>query len=454
MTLKKNKIITVERGNVLTQRLKAIFTRSEAVINRVPTMDHVLECFESEVFDVLILSSDTFQAGRIDGIELLDVITANSPMTQVLFLVESKDIQTAMAALEAGSYQYARLPVPDEELRLLIETAIKKRPCYGPNLLLERKKQEVKFEMLVGQSTAMQEVYRQIRQAASTDMPVLLMGETGTGKDLAAQAIHAQSRRAAGPYVPVNLGALPAELVASELFGHEKGAFTGAFQKRAGKFEMAMEGTVFLDEIASIDEKVQIGLLRLIEEKKLHRLGGKRSIKTDARLIAASNKDLEELTHRGRFRQDLYFRLDVFRIMIPPLRERIGDISLLVNEFLTRYNLSFQKNILGIAPQCITLLESYAWPGNVRELKNVIQRAVLVCTGEVLLPEHLPPRFNPDRPVYPTVTFKVGTPLDKVEKEMILRALTTTQNSRKQAAALLGISRRALYNKLKKHQID
>jgi len=375
-------------------------------------------------------------------------------MTQVLFLVESKDIQTAMAALEAGSYQYARLPVPDEELRLLIETAIKKRPCYGPNLLLERKKQEVKFEMLVGQSTAMQEVYRQIRQAASTDMPVLLMGETGTGKDLAAQAIHAQSRRAAGPYVPVNLGALPAELVASELFGHEKGAFTGAFQKRAGKFEMAMEGTVFLDEIASIDEKVQIGLLRLIEEKKLHRLGGKRSIKTDARLIAASNKDLEELTHRGRFRQDLYFRLDVFRIMIPPLRERIGDISLLVNEFLTRYNLAFQKNILGIAPQCITLLESYAWPGNVRELKNVIQRAVLVCTGEVLLPEHLPPRFNPDRPVYPTVTFKVGTPLDKVEKEMILRALTTTQNSRKQAAALLGISRRALYNKLKKHQID
>ena len=454
MALKNQKIITVERGDTLTQRLNAIFSEPEAKISRVSSMDHVLERFESEAFDVLILSSDAFMAGQIDGVELLDVIAANSPMTQVLFLVESKDIQTAMTALKAGSYQYARLPVPDKELRLLIETAIEKRPCYGPNLLLEQERKEVKFEKLVGQSGAIKEVYRQIRQAAATDMPVLLMGETGTGKDLAAQAIHTQSRRASGPYVPVNLGALPAELVASELFGHEKGAFTGAFQKREGKFEMAKDGTVFLDEIASIDEKVQIGLLRLIEENKLHRLGGKRSVRTNARLIAASNEDLEELVKRGTFRQDLYFRLDVFRITIPALRERSGDISLLVDEFLKRYNLAFQKNILGIAPECISLLESYAWPGNIRELKNVIQRVVLVCTGEVLLPEHLPPRFKPDRPIYPTITFRVGTPLDKVEKEMILRALTATQNNRKQAADLLGISRRALYNKLNKHGID
>jgi DNA-binding NtrC family response regulator len=453
MKLNNLKIIVVEKGNSLTKRLSKIFKTSNSSIHRVDSMDHVLDRFETDTFDVLILTSDIFNAGEIDGVELLDVIVSNSSMTQVLFLADVSDVRTAMSALKAGSYQYAKLPISDEELYLLIETAIEKRPRYGTNLLLHNVRKEVKFEKLVGQSLPMKDVYRQIRQSASTNMPVLLIGETGTGKDLAAQAIHTQSNRSKGPYIPVNLGALPSELVASELFGHEKGAFTGASQKREGKFELAKDGTIFLDEIASIDEKVQIGLLRLIEENKLHRLGGKHPITTDVRLIAASNQDLEELVQRGVFRQDLYFRLDVFRIMMPSLKDRIGDIPLLIDEFLKRYNQSFQKHILGIAPECISLLESYSWPGNVRELKNVIQRAVLVCTGEILLPEHLPPRLKPDRPVYPTVTFRVGTPLEDVEREMIVRALTVTQNNRKMAADLLGISRRALYNKLKKHQI-
>jgi len=453
MTLNNSHIICVERNHDLTQRLKTLFDPDTVEVTRLSSMDHVLEQFETTHCDVLILTSLIFQDAQIDGVELLDLIAANSPMTQVLFLSESSDIRMAMSALKAGSYQYAKLPVTDEELRLLVETAVEKRPRYGPNLLIKKKTPELKFEKLIGRSKAMKEVYRQIRQAAATDIPVLLMGETGTGKDLAALAIHNQSSRAQGPYVPVNLGALPSELVASELFGHEKGTFTGAFQRREGKFELAKGGTIFLDEIASIDEKVQIGLLRLIEEKRFHRLGGKQSIATDTRLIAASNEDLEELTRRGAFRQDLYFRLDVFRILMPPLRDRHGDIPLLVDEFLKRYNQSFQKNILGIAPECVSLLESYTWPGNVRELKNVIQRAVLVCTGEVMLPEHLPPRFQPDQPVYPTVTFKIGTPLAEIEREMIVRALSTTGNNRKQAADLLGISRRALYNKLEKHHI-
>ncbi len=453
MPLENAHIITVERCDDVTQRLKALFDQATVKISRVSSMDHVLEQFESTHFDVLILTSSVFQAGQIDGMELLDVIAVNSPMTQVLFLAESRDIRMAVSTLKAGSYQYAKLPVPDEELRLLIETAVEQQPRYGPNLLIKQSAPEVKFEKLIGRTQAMKDVYRQIRQAAATDMPVLLIGETGTGKDLAAQAIHNQSQRAHEPYVPVNLGALPAELVASELFGHEKGAFTGAYQRREGKFEMARSGTIFLDEISSIDERVQIGLLRLIEEQRFHRLGGKQSIASGARLIAASNEDLEELTRRGSFRQDLYFRLDVFRILIPPLRHRHGDIALLVDEFLKRYNRSFQKNILGISPECISLLESYDWPGNVRELKNVIQRAVLVCTGEVLLPEHLPPRFKPDQPAYPTVTFRIGTPLAEVEREMIIRALVASENNRKKAADLLGISRRALYNKLNKYGI-
>jgi len=314
-------------------------------------------------------------------------------------------------------------------------------------------KSKIVLEELHGRSERMQMVYRQIRQAAETDIPVLLTGETGTGKDLAAQAIHAKSARSQKPYVPVNLGALPPELIASELFGHEKGAFTGAVEQRKGQFELAHGGTVLLDEIGTIDEKIQVSLLRLIEQKKFHRLGGRKTIATDVRPIAASNEDLRDAVERGTFREDLYYRLDVFHIVMPPLRERQGDIPLLIEEFLRRYNEKFQKRILGIAPACISLLESYDWPGNVRELKNVIQRAVLVCTGEVLLPRHLPPRFRPDRPVRPKVSFKVGTPLDEVEREMVVRALAQAKNNRTRAAELLGISRRALYNKMRKHGI-
>jgi transcriptional regulator with PAS, ATPase and Fis domain len=281
----------------------------------------------------------------------------------------------------------------------------------------------------------------------------LILGERGTGKDLVAQAIHQQTKRRNGPYILVNLGALPQELVGSELFGHEKGAFTGALERREGKFEQARDGSILLDEISTIDEKVQVSLLRLIEQKNFQRLGGKRTISTNVRLIAASNQNLAETVEQGMFRKDLYYRLDVFRIMMPALRERAGDVVLLVDEFIRRYNKTFQKNILGISPECISLLESYDWPGNVRELKNVIQRAVLVCEGEVLLTEHMPPRFKPDKTVRPRVTFEVGTALEEVEREMITRALAMTRNNRKRAAELLGISRRALYNKLKKHSI-
>ncbi len=448
------KIIAVDKSVDLSNRLKSIFEVSNVEIFREPSLDRVLERFERESFDVLIVTTSAFKAGQVDGIELLEVIAYNSPMTQVLFLAETRDIRTAMSALKAGSYQYAMLPIPDEELRLLIETSIEKRPVYGANLLLESKKGEVGFEKLIGRSALMQNVYQQIRQAASTDIPVLLLGETGTGKDFAAQAIHQQSSRDKEPFVVVNLGALPTELVASELFGHEKGSFTGASQQHPGKFEQADKGDIFLDEIDSIDEKVQVGLLRLIEQKTFHRIGGRKAISSSARIIAATNQKLLESVQKGTFREDLYYRLDVLRIVMPPLRERRGDISLLIDEFLKRYNLDFQKHILGIAPECIGLLETYDWPGNVRELKNVIQRAVLVCSGEVLLPEHLPPRFRSGQPRYPIVTFEIGTPLHQVEREMIVRALGASKNNRKRTADLLGISRRALYNKLAKHNIE
>lgn len=447
-------VIAVSRSVSIARRIERLFPKGRVYVTWEPNLDRVLGRFEKETFDVVVITSVAIKQEAIGGIELLEVITVKSPVTQILFLVESDDIDIAMSALRAGTYQYAKLPVEDEELKLLIETALEQRPHYGANLLLKPENGTEAYEKIVGRSSAMRDIYRQIRQAAATDIPVLLQGETGTGKDLVAQAIHGGSARRGGPFIPVNLGALPPELVSSELFGHEKGAYTGAVERREGKFEQGNCGTVFLDEIGTIDEKVQVSLLRLLEQKKFHRLGGRRLIAADVRLIAASNDNLSDLVKHGVFREDLFYRLDVFCILLPPLRQRQSDIPLLVEEFLRRYNRAFQKNILGIAPECISLLEDYAWPGNVRELKNVIQRGVLVCDGQVLLPDHLPPRFTRERQVRPTVTFEVGTPLHEVEREMVVRALAATRNNRKRAAELLGISRRSLYNKLSKYHID
>lgn len=447
------RIITISKDTELASRVKQLFLGKNVRVSWESNINQLISYFESDTYDVVVITSTASRAKAKQAIELVEQLTSKSPMTQVLFLTESKDIKFAMAALEAGTFQYAKLPVSDEELRLLIQTAISRQPQFGENILLKDDLQEIRFEQLIGRSLPMQKVYLQIRQAAATNIPILLLGETGTGKDLAAQAIHRKSAVQAGPYIPVNLGALPTDLVASELFGHEKGAFTGAIGQHKGKFEQATDGTIFLDEIDSMDEKVQISLLRLIEQKKLHRLGGRRAIKSDARIIAASNQDLDALVRNGSFREDLFYRLDVFRIEIPPLRERHGDIPLLIEELVAKYNQKLNKNILEIAPECLGSLENYDWPGNIRELKNVIQRAVLVCEGETLLPDHLPPRFQTTESINPFVTFEVGTPLEQVEKEMVLRALEVAGNNRKLAAELLGISRRTIYNKLHKHNI-
>jgi DNA-binding NtrC family response regulator len=299
----------------------------------------------------------------------------------------------------------------------------------------------------------MRQIYKQIRKAASIDISILLQGETGTGKDLAAQTIHCLSDRSDGPFIPINLGALPSEMVASELFGHEKGSFTGAIAQRKGKFEQAKNGTVFLDEIESIDENVQVSLLRLVDERKFYRLGGKRRVTTNARLTVASNEHLETLVKQGTFREDLFYRLNVFPIYLPPLRERKEDISHLATEFIARQSRILKKQITRISPEGLRTLEDYDWPGNVRELKNMVQRAVLLCDGEELRPEHFPARLRTEPSPLPVISFRVGTPLEEVEHALIRHTLEVVDNNRTEAAKLLGISRRALYNRLRKYQI-
>ncbi|MCB2187552.1 MAG: sigma-54 dependent transcriptional regulator [Deltaproteobacteria bacterium] len=444
----KIQILCVEKGGEISPRMNAVLGPKRAAITSVRSIDRVLERFEQQEFDILAISSLAPGAGVIKAMDVLEVVSDKSPQTQILFFVEPRDIGLARHALAAGTYQYAKTPIGDEELALLVESALAHRPEFGPNLLLKQPGQQTTFEQMVGGSPAMQAVYTQIRQAASTDIPVFLSGETGTGKDLAAQAIHQLGSRAAAPFLPVHLAALPPELVSSELFGHEKGAFTGATGRYQGSFERAHQGTVFLDEIGTINDRVQVALLRLLEEEQFHRIGGRRKIKADVRVISATNEDLRRSVDKGRFREDLFFRLDVLHIDMPPLRERTGDAPLLIDHFLKRYNDTFNKRILGISAECMALLAGYSWPGNVRELKNVIMRAVVMCSGEVLEVSHLPKAIRQGKGGPPKIEFAIGTPLEDVERLMVEQTLVHTGNNRKRAAEILGISRRALYNKI------
>lgn len=308
-----------------------------------------------------------------------------------------------------------------------------------------------KFGKFLGQSRKMQKVYQQIKQAATVDIPILLTGETGTGKDLAAQMIHELSARRDKPFLPVNLGAIPTDLIGSELFGHTRGAFTGAINSYEGKFEQADKGVIFLDEIDSIDHKTQVSLLRLIEKQQFFKIGDTRECKTNARIIAATNNDLDVLIEEGRFREDLFYRLDVFQINMPPLRERMEDISCLVCKIIDEYNRDFGKNIQEISVPCLECLKKYYWPGNVRELKNTLQKAALMCFSEIMDLEHLPDKLFTEKNGPEEMSFKIGTPLSEIQKQVIFKTLEYTNNNRKQTAEMLGISRHALYNNLSKY---
>ena len=446
-------ILAIERGVELIRQLKRICTEKKFSIMGAQTIEHGFEEFEDHEIDILVLSGSVARFGRIRGMEFLDIISEKSTATQILFLASSKDMSLVFSALKRGSYQYAKLPISDGELRMLIDAALLHQPQYTSNLILKSGTRKTTFENMVGSSAKMRDVYRQIRLAASTDMPVLLTGETGTGKDLVARAIHQQSTRKNMVFQPIHLGALPPELVAGELFGYEKGAFTGAMRSHRGFFEKAEGGTIFLDEIGTIDEKVQISLLRLLETRKLERIGGNRTISANVRIVVATNENLSEAVEQGRFREDLFFRLDIFQIVLPPVRERGGDVVLLMNHFLKQFSAEYQRDIVGISPECISALEYYDWPGNVREIKNVIHRAVLNSTGGILLVEHLPERLQKAHKQPPEIKLPMGCTLKEAEQAVITRTLTWASNNRRRTASILGISRRTLYNKLEQYNL-
>jgi DNA-binding NtrC family response regulator len=448
-------LLLVSDDSELQSRVKTVASKLDLAVSTEPKYEKLVDLCDTAPCDMLLFSAPAEISLPKDIIDTVRTIADKNPAVRVLLLLGKKHASRVLKAMRSRSFHYARLPVSDEELKHIVATSLDEQPNISDTKATDRSKTRVRFGNLIGKSNSMQRVYEQIEQAAEVDIPVLLLGETGTGKDLVGKLIHSCSDRESKPFVPVNLGSLPIELVASELFGHEKGAFTGASDSRSGVFEQANNGTVFLDEIDAIDNKVQVSLLRLLEDKRFNRLGGKQPIASHARLIAASNADLTDQVKNGTFRKDLFYRLDVLRIDLPALRQRQGDIPLLIEAMIAQYNEKFHKKINSVASDAVDLLKRYDWPGNVRELKNVIQRAVLICEDKELKPKHLPPRFRSKKKNrHDVVTFEIGTSLEDIEREMVIRTLEATDNNRKEAAKLLGISRRAIYSKLHKFNIE
>ncbi|MBU0567857.1 sigma-54 dependent transcriptional regulator [bacterium] len=365
-------------------------------------------------------------------------------------------IETAVAAMKLGAYDYITKPFNKDELKMAVAKALEMRRLRSENVHLRQElKEKYGFRNIIGASPKMQEVYDLVSQVAGSDISVLILGETGTGKELVARAIHYNSPRRNSPFVILNCAAIPDELLESELFGHVKGAFTGAIRDKAGKFEAADTGTIFLDEIGELKGGLQAKLLRVLQDQEFDKVGGTKPIKVDTRIVSATNKDLEAEAREGQFREDLYYRLNVVSIKLPPLRERREDVPLLTNHFLKKH--SPKKTPKKLAPETLDLLMKYDWPGNVRELENVIERAIVLGKDKEILPGDLPQKIQNLEKHRKVVVLDVpdtGVALDEVEKELILTALKRTGGNQTRAARFLGISRSALLYRMEKHSLE
>ena len=394
---------------------------------------------------------------RMDGMELLHRIAEQPQPIAVVLLTAQGSIDLAVDAMKIGAYDFIQKPVDPARLKQILQNAARHR---GTSLELEVTKRKLRdtgvFGSLVGSSKGMQEIFRLVEMVAPSTASVLITGESGTGKELVARTIHEMSPRKGKPFVAINCSAIPETLIESEIFGHEKGAFTGALERRAGCFELAEEGTLLLDEIGEMPIATQAKLLRVLEDHKLRRLGSKIETPVDVRVLAATNKVPEEAVSKGELRNDLYYRLNVFNIHLPPLREHKEDIPQLVDALLADMTAKHSREVGGVHESVVHMFSNYSWPGNVRELRNTLERAVIVCDGSLIEPRHLPPNFGTAGLRVATsdadgVRLEVGTTVGEAEKMLILKTLAATNNNKTRAAEILGISLKTLHNKLKEY---
>jgi two-component system NtrC family response regulator len=451
----KPKILIAEDEKTQRDLLEGFLKKEGFSVDPVTNGREALQKLEGDFFDIALID---YRMPALDGLQTLREIRRLYPDLPVVMMTAYGTVETAVASMKEGALDYLTKPIDLDELLLILQKVIERSNLIQENKVLKAQLQErYTFSNIVYGSPKMVEVMGLVARVAPSQATVLIRGESGTGKELIANAIHYASPRAKMPLVKVNCSAIPETLLESELFGHEKGAFTGATQKRIGRFEEAEGGTVFLDEIGDLSPSTQVKLLRILQEKEFQRLGSNQTLRTDVRVIAATHQNLEEEMKKGQFREDLYYRLNVISIFLPPLRERKEDIPLLIDYFLKKYSAANQKSISDISKEARNLLLRYPYPGNVRELENLIERAVVLCRGEVITTQDLPFHLKEEKPEgswEPARKAKnLPESLEEIERDLILKALHEHQGVQTRAAESLGISERVLRYKIRKYGI-
>ncbi|MBW1982585.1 MAG: sigma-54-dependent Fis family transcriptional regulator [Deltaproteobacteria bacterium] len=444
----KKRLAVVDDELIVCRRLSRALSKEGYEVETFQAAEPFLERMARKSFEVIFLD---LRLPDTDGMAVLSQIKKNWQNSEVIIITGYGSIDSAIEAIKKGAYHYVAKPLKLNEVRLLAAGAVEKVRLKEEVARLQRSLDEERrsFSGLVGNSKVMQEIFNLIKKVAVVDCNVLLQGETGTGKELVARAIHNLSPRSSHPFVSFNCGSFTEELIANELFGHEKGAFTGAVATKIGLLETSHRGTVFLDEIGEMSFAMQVKLLRVIQEKKILRVGGTRPIDLDIRVIAASNKDLKELVEQGEFREDLYYRLNVVSIVLPRLEERKEDIPLLIAHFINKYSEGLRKQIRHVSPEAMEILLSYGYPGNVRELENIIERAVALAEGDVVRVEDLPPDLQ--KLEFLSLKGEDLLPLAEIEKRHIAKVLERTGWNRSLTCEILNLPRTTLWRKMKKY---
>jgi len=449
----RTRVLVVDDEEIVRESLGGWLTQDGHEVESVPDGPTALERVRASRWSILLVD---LKMPGMDGLQVLEQARKLQPEAAVVIMTAYATVDTAVSAIKLGAYDYLVKPFDPEELSLMIQKIVSQQRLVRENEVLRKVlKREYGFHDVVSKSPAMQRVFELARVAAPSSSTVLILGESGTGKEVLARAIHKESSRRDGPFVAVSCAALTETLLESELFGHEKGAFTGATARRKGKFEAAAGGTLFLDEIGDISPKLQVDLLRVLEERKLQRVGGNEPVDVDVRIIAATHRDLKAAAQEGRFREDLYYRLNVIPVQLPPLRERREDIPLLVERFLEVLSVELAKRIEGVSAEALAALLSHPWPGNVRELRNVLERGAVVAQGHVIQLADLGLGQAPS-PAGPAGKGS-GQPdppsLEAVEKRHIGEVLQFTGGNVTRSARILGIDRVTLYNKIRRYQL-
>ncbi len=445
----KHRILIVDDESIVRAFISEVLIRMGYAPLAAESGEKALEYLNRGEFDVVITD---FKMPGISGIELLKQTLALWPDCRVIIITAFGTIEQAVGAMKIGAHDYITKPISPDHLEMVVSKALEYKTLKLENRILRREiSEKYSFENIVGKAASMRKVYELIERAAPADSTILISGESGTGKELVARAIHYNSPRAGGPFVKMNCAALPEGLIESELFGHEKGAFTGAIRSTRGRFELADGGTLLLDEISEIPPSLQAKLLRVLQEKEFERIGSGQSIKTNVRVIATSNRDLKDEIANGNFRDDLYYRLNVIPIDLPPLRQRQEDIPLLCEYFLSKYGQKMGIPAKTLTEKTLEMLLAYSWPGNVRELENVIERATVISRNQELRPSDFPPEVASGVSEVIKGGLDVGLSIDNAEKMLILKTLKAHGGNKSKAAEVLGISTRTLRNKLQEY---